>query len=451
MASLQVPWNKYEQEIIGHLQALIRINTSNPPGNERAAAEYMAEVLRRDGIPAQVLESAPGRGNLVARLDGQEDREALMLLSHLDVVPAEADKWVHPPFSGALADGYVWGRGTLDTKNLTAMELVTVLLLKRLQVPLRRSVVLVASADEETGGHAGIVWLLENHPEWVSAPFVINEGAGYDIQIGGRRFYTCQTGEKGFCRLTLTASGRSGHAAFRHRDTAITRLSRALARIGEADLPMHPSASARRFVDVVTSVLVATRPRDAALVRDLLVPQKDLAAFEQLGIQPHLADELYAMFRNTANVTIVNAGKTINVVPSEASARIDARLVPGATDQSFLTELRAAIGDGCLVQVDHYSPALESDPESELYDAICNAVAAHDPEASVVPYLVVGGTDARHIKRVFNSVIYGFKPMRQEPEAPRLALVHGHNERISVANLLFGTRVIFDVVSRFCA
>lgn len=450
MASIRVPWRDYEQEIIGHLQALIRIDTANPPGNETAAAEYMAEVLRWDDIAAQVLESAPGRGNLVARLDGQDDREALMLLSHLDVVPVEADKWVHPPFSGALADGYVWGRGTLDTKNLTAMELVTVLLLKRFRVPLRRSVVLVASADEEAGGHAGIVWLRENHPEWVSAPFVINEGAGYDIQIGGRRFYTCQTGEKGFCRLTLTASGHSGHAAFRHRDTAITRLSHAMARIGETDLPMHPSASARRFVDVVTGAL-ETRPRDAALVRELLVPGKELAALQQLGIEPHLADELYAMFRNTANVTIVNAGKTINVVPSEASARIDGRLIPGATDQSFLTELRAAIGDGCAVKVDHYSPALESDPESELYDAIRDAVTAHDPEASVVPYLVVGGTDARHIKPMFNSMIYGFKPMRQEPEAPRQALVHGHNERISVANLLFGTRVIFDVVSRFCA
>ncbi|MBI4280369.1 MAG: M20/M25/M40 family metallo-hydrolase, partial [Armatimonadetes bacterium] len=394
-----------------------------------------------------VLESAPGRGSVVLRLPGRNDAEPLMLLSHLDVVAADAGRWKFPPFSGALADGCVWGRGTLDTKNLTAMELMAVLLVHRLKVPLARSLIFAATADEEAGGRAGIAWLLDHHPELVTAPYVINEGAGYDVRIAGKKFYTCQMGEKGGCRVVMRTRGRPGHVAFPQRGTAIARLVEALGRLEQADPPMHVSASVRALVDHVASRVDAAA---TGLMHDLLDPRRSRAAVEALPADETVRSELYAMLRNTTNVTVVHAGEAVRAIPTEASAWIDGRLVPGATPESFVAELREVVGDGVDLQVEHFNPGTEFSARTPLYQAICDVVAEHDPEASAVPWLVVGGTDARHLVRKMKTTVYGFKPMQQDPQAPRNILIHGDDERTSVEGFLFGTRVIFDLVMRFC-
>ena len=181
------------------LQNLIRFDTTNPPGNELPAAQYVADVLRGEGLDPIVLESAPGRGNVVARLRGDGSPGALLLMSHLDVVPAEPKEWDHPPFASEVADGYIWGRGAVDTKQLTAMQMAVLVTLKRQNVPLRRDVVLAATADEETGAEQGMGWLARNHPDLLDCQYAINEGGGFGVEIGGRRFYVCQTGEKGVC------------------------------------------------------------------------------------------------------------------------------------------------------------------------------------------------------------------------------------------------------------
>ncbi|HEY7984882.1 MAG TPA: M20/M25/M40 family metallo-hydrolase, partial [Ktedonobacterales bacterium] len=229
-------------EVIEHLRALVRCDTTNPPGNETAAAEYLAGVLRTAGIAARVIESAPGRGNLVARLQAGEapaPADALLLHAHLDVVPARAsDGWTHDPFAGDLADGFVWGRGALDNKAAVAMMLVALLALARSGAPLARDVIFAATADEEAGGFAGAGWLVEHHPALIDAGYCIGEGGGYSATIAGKRFYPCSIAEKGFCRMRVHARGPAGHGALPVPDNAILTLGKALRRISRP-LPHH--------------------------------------------------------------------------------------------------------------------------------------------------------------------------------------------------------------------
>ena len=204
------------------LRDLICFDTTNPPGHELPAAQYVADVLRREGFDPVILESAPGRGNVVTRLRGDGSAGALLLMSHLDVVPADPDEWDHPPFAADVVDGCIWGRGAVDTKQLTAMQLALLIALKRENVPLKRDIVLAATADEETGGEHGMAWLVQNYPEWVDCEYAINEGGGFGVEVGSRRMYLCQTGEKGVCWLKLTAKARQGMEPFH---TMTTRLA----------------------------------------------------------------------------------------------------------------------------------------------------------------------------------------------------------------------------------
>lgn len=216
-------------EVTTHLQELIRLDTTNPPGNETLAARYLEGVLKAEGFDPIVVESAPGRGNVLATYKGG-DEEPLMLLGHTDVVAVEPEHWTHPPFSGALVDGYVWGRGALDMKNMVAAELMVFILLKREGVQLNRDIVFAATADEEAGkGNHGPGWILDNRPELFAAPYIITEGGGHDLEVAGRKFYTCQTGQKGLCRLRLIARGTPGHGSMPHGDSAIIKLAKALA------------------------------------------------------------------------------------------------------------------------------------------------------------------------------------------------------------------------------
>ncbi|MDE3090281.1 MAG: M20/M25/M40 family metallo-hydrolase, partial [Chloroflexota bacterium] len=220
-------------EATRYLQDLIRIDTTNPPGNETKAAEYLAAVFKREGIEPTILESAPGRGNLVARLKGDGRAAPLLLMVHIDVVPAEADQWTHPPFGGDIADGYLWGRGTLDTKELAAMELMAMLLLKRdtARKPLARDIIFMANADEEAGGRLGAGWMVKEHPDLIRAEYAINAGGGFGLDILGQRFFTCQVAEKGTARFAMRTRGRPGHGSQPHRDNSVLKLADAIQRI----------------------------------------------------------------------------------------------------------------------------------------------------------------------------------------------------------------------------
>ena len=424
-----IDWNAVREEVTGYLRDLIRLDTTNPPGNEILAAEYLAGVLRREGLVPRVTESQPGRGNVTARLAG--GGVPLVLLGHTDVVAVEPDRWRHPPFDGQLRDGYVWGRGALDMKNMVAAELMVFLLLKRRRTDLKRDVIFAATADEEAGkGDHGVGWLLDNHPEQVDAPFVLTEGGGAEFRVGDARFYTCQTGQKGICRFRMVARGEPGHGSRPHPQNAAVRLSEAVSALGRTVLPMHPSRTVRAFLD---SIATTQDPPTADRLRRVLEPEHSEAALESLPLAPEIAANLRASLRNTASVTMLQAGQKINVIPAEASAWVDGRLAPGQTDDTFFEEIRPLVGDDVRFEVDQYSPPLEAGIDSPLYRTIVDVMADHDPGARVVPSQSTGGTDAKHIcPRRPATRVYGFMPYRGAPGEEEWQLIHGHDERTSV-------------------
>jgi acetylornithine deacetylase/succinyl-diaminopimelate desuccinylase-like protein len=443
-----IDWDAVQAEAVEHLRALLRIDTTNPPGNETVAAQYLARVLTREGIPVQVLESEPGRGNVVGRLTARakESDQALLLLSHLDVVPAEADRWRHPPFSGALADGYIWGRGALDTKNLAVMELMALLLLHREGVALGRDVVLAATADEEIGGERGLGWLLDARPDLISdCTYAINEGGGNGYLVGGRRLYTCQTAEKGVCWVILTAHGQTGHAAFPHDRNAISRLGRAVARLGPSSLPLHPIPLVRQMMATWLDAQGPAAPSvDAVLA----------CGVSEEAMQPYfgaLARPLNAMLRNTTTPTMIEGGVKINVIPGQAQAQLDGRILPGMTKEQVVREVEEAIDDPSIeVGVRLFFPASSGGYDHALFRTINDVMVGLDPGSAVVPYMLAAVSDARYLMQRGVRVC-GFSPYREDPATPSAALFHADDERLSVDNLAFGVHALYRVVERFCA
>jgi acetylornithine deacetylase/succinyl-diaminopimelate desuccinylase-like protein len=438
-------WDATRDEVTHLLQDLIRLDTTNPPGNEIKGAEYLAGVFKREGIEPTVLESEPGRGNIVARLKGDGRAAPLMLMAHLDVVPAEADKWTHPPYSADISDGFIWGRGTLDTKELVAMELMIMLMLKRENKKLGRDIIFMANADEENGGHKGAGWMVKQHPDLIRADYAINEGAGFGIEFLGQRFFTCQTAEKGTARFSMRTRGRPGHGSQPHADNAVLKLADAIQKIGANEFPLHATATTRLFLEGVAEKLGKKYESD---LMGLLDAQKYSAAMKRVPIDPSMRSMLYAMLHNTVTPTMLNAGTKVNVIPSVAEAKCDARLLPGQSSQDLLRELRAIIGKDVEVDFLDDTPGLESDFKTPLFETIKHVMAQHEPNAPVLPYLVVGATDARHVTKL-GTKVYGFCPMMTA--STELDRVHAHDERISIDNLLFGTRVLYDVVNEFAA
>ncbi len=438
-------WNLIREQATTILQELLRFDTTNPPGNEMPCIEHIAAILQRDGIEPLVLESAPGRGNLVARLKGDGSWPPLLLMGHVDVVPAEADKWERPPFSGDRVDGIVWGRGATDMKNMVAMELVTCLLLKREAVPLKRDVIFMANADEEAGGQMGAGWMALNHPDLIRAEYAINEGGATSLVLNGRVFYVCSTAEKGSARFTLRGRGRPGHASRPHRNNALLPLSKAVVKLIETSLPLRVTRSAKAHIEALAGG-VDESLRESVL--NLLDPAKHEQALAALPLPDTHKERLSASLHNTATPTLLKAGTKINVIPAEAECQVDCRILPGTTIETLGQELRDVIGDDVEIEFGPVYPALESDPASSLFETIRQVIAKHENGAMLVPGMITGGTDAKSVSRLGTKVL-GFVPMRYE--GPHMTgLAHSHNERVSVANMEFGTRVLYNVVTRFC-
>lgn len=439
-------FDQLANEATTYLRDLIRFDTTNPPGNELPAAEYLAQVLKGEGFSPVVLELASGRGNVISRLSGSGEARPLLLMSHLDVVPAEADAWTHPPFAGDQAEGFVWGRGAVDTKNLTAIELVVLLALKRSGIRLRRDIIFAATADEENGGRYGAAWLAGKHPDLIDAEFAINEGGGVGVQIGGQWFYFCQTGEKAGCRVALRTRGRPGHGSTPHNEQAVIRLAQVLTRLDKARLPMHVSATAQAMIEGLAEGLGGIQ---GLAMRGLLNPSFEPILLPRLPLPLEMRQYLHAMLHNTATPTILEAGTRVNVIPGMAIAHLDGRILPGQTPDSFLAELRAAIGNGVELEALHPGTPLEIPFDSSLTRVISEVMAEVDPGSKVVPLLAVGCTDARHFAPL-GIQVYGFCPMRVSPGDNPARLAHAHDERISVQNLRFGVEALYRIVRRFC-
>jgi acetylornithine deacetylase/succinyl-diaminopimelate desuccinylase-like protein len=435
------------ESAIQHLQALLRLDTMSPPGNEKLAADYIAETLREAGFDdVHVLESAPNRASVVARLRAdQPTGRPVMLMGHTDVVTVEPERWERDPFGGELVDGYIWGRGALDMKGQVAAELAVMLALKRQGVSLDRDVILVAFADEEAGGEFGAEWMWEHHRDLIDAEYAINEGGGNPMTIAGHRVYGCQVAEKGSTHLRMTVTGTPGHASVPLDETAMSRLGVALQRLHAWQSPTVLTATMRAMLAAIAN---AAGGELAERIGELL--GRDDVPWEELATLPLTPDELLtlrATTRNTAVPTMVHGGQRINVIPGEIVVDIDGRILPGEAPEAFCDAVQAAVGDLATIEIVTPGIGTEADPGSPMFDAISETMSALDPGSSVMPTLSSGGTDAPLIPGV---KVYGFFPVLSTERLHMYdPLVHGHNERIHVDDLAFGARFLHDLVIRF--
>lgn len=423
-----------ENEVVDLCRDLLRIDTTNTGDplttvGERAAAEYVAEKLAESGVESALLESAPGRANLIARIPGADSRRgALLVHGHLDVVPADAAEWSVHPFSGELKDGYLWGRGAVDMKDFDAMVLATVRQWQRVGYTPPRDIVLAYTADEEAGMEYGSQWLVQNHADlFEGCTEAIGEVGGYSYTVNDDlRLYLVQTAEKGLDWLRLHATGRPGHGSFIHDDNAVTNLAEAVAAVGRHRFPTVVTPTVRAFLEQVSEALDIE-----------LDPEQPELAVAKLG---PIANLIGATLRNTANPTRLAAGYKDNVIPGKASATIDCRTLPGHAD-TFLRELREVIGPDIEIEHVHQQPAVETAFEGDLVDAMGAALRAEDPGARTVPYLMSGGTDAKAFSAL-GIRCFGFAPLRLPPDLNFSALFHGIDERVPVEGLKFGVRVL---------
>ncbi len=425
-------------------QELLRIDTTNPPGNELPAAQLLADELSAAGLEPTVPQSAPGRGNVVARLKGTGEKPPLLLTAHLDVVEADPEQWDFPPFCGEVHDGCLWGRGAIDMKNMAAMSVAIITRLAREGIRPKRDLIFAGVADEEAGCEYGSLWLCENHPDLVRSEFAIGEGGGFNIQVAGRTFFTLQVAEKGVCWVRARATGEPGHGSMPREDSAVVQLSEAIARLGKQGLPRHASDSVGQFVGSLASHLPPPlRPIINALASPTLGP---LAL--RLVPDPSVRRAFRALLANTASPTVLRAGNKTNVIPGLAEAEIDGRILPGQTEDDFLRELREVLGSEIELEVMHSLPPVVTEPkESSLYSTIHEVMHERAPGAPVVPFILQGFTDAKAFTSI-GAKWYGFAPVKLPPDLRFADMFHGHNERIPVDGLSWGVETLMRVVRR---
>jgi acetylornithine deacetylase/succinyl-diaminopimelate desuccinylase-like protein len=426
-------------------QQLLRIDTTNPPGNERPAADLLASELSAAGLDPVVLEGAPSRGNVVARLKGTGARPPLLLTAHLDVVEHEPEHWKHPAFSGEVHEGCLWGRGAVDMKNMAAMCVAIMARLAREGALPDRDIIFAGVADEEAGCRQGSLWLCDNHPELVRSEFAIGEGGGFHLTIAGKRYFTVQVAEKGVCWVKASFKGEPGHGSMPRPDSAVVKLAAAVARLGKEGLPTHVAPVVRQFFEAVA----AEQPRFAQpLLRRAFSPRV-MSRLARFLPDPTVQRGMSAMLGNTASPTVLRAGSKTNVIPGLAEVEIDGRILPGQTREDFLRELQEVLGHECELEVMHSMPPVVTSPkESALYDTLLSVMSDLEPTTPVIPYMLPGFTDAKAFTRL-GARWYGFAPVLLPPEIKFADLFHGHNERIPVDGLAWGTRVLADVLVQF--
>jgi len=443
-------FREVEEEVTSFLSGLIRINTTNPPGNETEAAKYVAETLGQDGFKCELFESEAGRGSVVTRLRGVSRKPSLLLLSHLDVVAANAEEWSVEPFSGLVKDGFVWGRGALDMKGMTAVEVMALKLLKRNNVKLKGGVILAATADEEKGGEAGAGWLVQNHSDKVYADYVLNEGAGMAMKIDGKNTFTINTAEKGILWFKVKAGGTPGHGSVPGAaDNAILRMNKVIEKLSSFRPEISLVPTVKQYLSELTK---SSEFRDlSVLLRNPAQSDRILDKLAQK--EKYLAEELRARLRMTVTPTIIRGGVKENIIPSECEAVFDCRVLPGQNPTKALSEIKQLLKNAGLgklsfeiIQVNDPSESAVSTP---LYKLIVKVLQEFEPQCRSTPVMLTGGTDSRFFRRM-GSVCYGFHPVRPETSYSEMQeTIHGADERISTENLVFGTSVLYNVIERF--
>ena len=425
-----------EDEVVEICRDLIRFDTSNygndPRSQERHAAEYVVAKLAEVGIGTEVIESAPGRTSVFARIAGEDrTRPALLLHGHLDVVPADADDWTYPPFAAEVEDDdgvpMVWGRGAVDMKDMDAMILAVIRHRQRSGRRPPRDLVLAFLADEEAGGNFGSHWLVDHRPDlFDGVDAAVGEVGGFSFTVrDDLRLYLIETAEKGLAWMRLTANGRAGHGSMVNRDNAVTKLAEAVGRLGNHRFPLTMTKTTAEFLDVVREALELDPDTDPDEVVEHLAP---------------IASLVGASLRNSAQPTMFDAGYKANVIPGHAHAVVDARFLPGLRDELF-AQIDEIVGEDITREVLVEDISLETSFDGPIVDAIISSLAEFDPASRAVPYTMFGGTDAKAFAQL-GIPGYGFAPLKLPPKLAFAELFHGVDERVPVDALKFGARVL---------
>lgn len=442
LTSAAIQAGEFAEQAADRLSAYIQVNTQNPPGNETRGVEFFAAIFEEAGIDYETAESAPGRGNIWARLEGG-DEPALVLLNHMDVVPADLRYWSANPFGGAIRDGYIYGRGALDMKGLGIIQLQAFLALHAAGARLNRDVIFVATADEEAGGAYGAGWLVENRPEiFEGAGYLLNEGGGGTV-IGDDTVFSVELTQKVPLWLKLVAHGNPGHGSTPQVETAVTRALRAGDRLARTHFEARAIPAVQAMFEGMAPYQNETlAPRYADIASAVKDPE--FMHYLQLTNPGH-----HALLRNTCSLTGMQGSSKINVVPTEAIIELDCRLLPDQNPDEFMTELKHIINDPnvSIEKIMGFTPAV-STPDNPLFRLIEEIYEAHFPGAVIVPGVATGFTDS-HFFRDLGIVSYGFGTT--VIPGPDRRGVHGNNERISVENMVRGTEIMIDLLEQFTA
>jgi acetylornithine deacetylase/succinyl-diaminopimelate desuccinylase-like protein len=433
-----------QEEAVGIFREYLKIDTSNPPGNESKGALYLAKILGDNGFDVKTFETAPGRSGLYARLKGNGKKKAILLLNHIDVVPAKAEDWKHQPFGGEEVEGEIWGRGAVDMKSAGIAQLESLLMLKRSGKTLDRDVIFLATPDEEVGGTFGADWFIKHHADLISdAEFLFNEGAFIDADDNGKpRYCGVDVAEKSVLWLGLTARGDAGHASMPLSDSSANRLIRALAKV--VDNPPGPK------------VLPAVREYFKRISPCVAEPlQRGFATIETSVQKPDFYKDLLkdkfksSMLRNTISLTVLKSGYKTNVIPAEAYAELDCRLLPDVKKEKFLQDLKNTIGDaGIEIKVLDWHHADASPYDTECFNAISRVTGKEMPGVPVVPLITPWFTDS-HWFRDLGICSYGFAPFRANQA--HIAMMHGKDERLPAGNFKDGVKFMYAVLDELCA
>lgn len=450
----QPDWHNIEQQALIWFKDLLRIDTTNPPGNEKVAIDYLGKILKAEGIPFRKIDTDQDRACLIGWYSGPADhtpaQRPLILTSHVDVVPHDPEKWDFPAFAAEEHNGYIYGRGTVDMKNMTILSLMTIVLAKRMKWRPHRELIFSAVADEEAGSRYGMEYLVNFHPEvFHEAEFALNEVGGYTLHMNGNRLYPIQTAEKGFLWARLSLEGKPGHGSLPHGENALVHLSRVVDRMYHRTRPVHVDDSARQFIDALAGLLPIPRRQVLKLVKSRVFGNTIIRRVVPAGEQRTF---LNAITHDTISPTIMKAGSKENVIPGRASLTLDCRLLPGTTPENYLAALKKEVSAitnlPVKIEIINSAEAATWSYDTDLFRHLKQSLEEADPGALAVPYLVSGFTDSKFLARL-GVTCYGFTPVKI-PEGLKFSeLFHGHNERIPVDGFLWGLETFYHTVKSF--
>jgi acetylornithine deacetylase/succinyl-diaminopimelate desuccinylase-like protein len=424
------------------LQNLIRFDTTNPPGNEAECIAYIDGLLQSLGIETTILAKEPARANLIARLKGTGSAPPLLLYGHVDVVSTAGQKWTHPPFSGDLIDGYIWGRGALDMKSGVAMLLAAFMRAKAENLSLPGDVILCIVSDEEVDVGFGVSYLVAEHAEqFEGVRYALGEFGGFAFYVGDKRFYPIMTAEKQVCWMRATIRGPGGHGSTPLRGGATARLAKFLHTLDRKRLPVHITPIARQMIETMAAEL----PRPTrTLLSQLLNPMLTDRVLDLLGERGRTFNP---MLHNTATPTMLKGGTQVNVIPAEITVDLDGRLLPGFSPDDMLRELRNLVGDDVELEVVLFQPG-PLEPDMGMYNMLASVLREADPTGIPTPLLLSGVTDGRHFAKL-GIQTYGFLPMQLPPDFNFAQTIHAADERIPADALDFGADAIYTALQRF--